>query len=136
MRLPTGFRVVRSPGRFELAVGEVVRTIPAGTVASYGRVAGWAGFPGAARAVGGALSGGLEGAPWHRVVTASGRLVPGHEAAQAELLRSEGVSVRAGHVAPPLPWWDGHRHEDPEVTWRSSPPEKRHRRPSPPPGGR
>ena len=108
MRLPAGFRVVRNAGRFELAVAEVVAAIPSGTVVSYGMVAGWAGYPGAARAVGGVLSGGgLDGAPWHRVVTAAGRLVPGHETAQAEILRVEGVAVRAGHVAQPIPWWSG-----------------------------
>jgi alkylated DNA nucleotide flippase Atl1 len=31
--------------------------------------------------------------PWWRVVTASGRLVPGHEAEQASRLRAEGVAV-------------------------------------------
>ena len=36
--------------------------------------------------------------PWWRVVNASGRLVPGHEAEQAELLVEEDVVVRAGRV--------------------------------------
>ena len=45
------------------------------------------------------------GLPWHRVVTVAGRLVPGHETEHAERLRAEGVRVRDGHVAAPIPWW-------------------------------
>jgi alkylated DNA nucleotide flippase Atl1 len=54
--------------------------------------------------VGGALARGLA-VPAHRVVTADGRLVrrwPG----QSRLLRAEGVPVREGRVARPIPWWD------------------------------
>ncbi len=82
---------------FETAVTDIVRAIPKGHVASYGEVALDAGFPGAGRAVGNLLrrTGGL---PWWRVVTADGRLVPGNEAEQAELLRSEGVTVSNGRV--------------------------------------
>jgi methylated-DNA-protein-cysteine methyltransferase related protein len=64
---------------------------------TYGEVAEEAGSPGAARAVGNVLAR-REGLPWWRVVTASGRLVPGHEHTQAQLLRSEGVPVRHGRV--------------------------------------
>ena len=106
MRLPVGFRVVSATGEFEQRVEEMVRAVPAGTVASYGRVAEWVGAPGAARAVGGALAGGLD-APWHRVVTASGRLVPGYEREHTRLLVAEGVAVRSGYVAAPIPWWAG-----------------------------
>jgi hypothetical protein len=38
-------------------------------------------------------------------VTVAGRLVPGHETEHAERLRAEGVRVRDGHVAEPVPWW-------------------------------
>ena len=89
------------PGRdFEEAVYEVVRSLPAGGVATYGEVAADAGFPGAARAVGNLLrrSAGL---PWWRVVAAGGRLVPGGEQEQAQRLRAEGVPFTAGgKVAP------------------------------------
>jgi hypothetical protein len=34
------------------------------------------------------------------VVTAAGRLVPGHEREHARRLRAEGVKVRGRHVAP------------------------------------
>jgi alkylated DNA nucleotide flippase Atl1 len=65
---------------------------------TYGEVAAEAGWPGAARAVGAFLAAHGEGRPWWRVVTASGRLVPGHEREHARRLRAEGVSVRDGHV--------------------------------------
>ena len=107
MQLPVGFRIVAAETPFELRVGEMVRRIPAGRVASYGRIAEWIGEPAAARAVGGALSKGLHDAPAHRVVNSVGRLAPGWEREQAELLRSEGVHVWRGAVRRPVPWWDG-----------------------------
>jgi methylated-DNA-protein-cysteine methyltransferase-like protein len=105
--LPIGFRVAAPSTPFERAVERVVRGIPPGRVASYGRVAAWVGRPDGARAVGGVMARGLDEMPWHRVVTAAGRLVPGHEAEHAERLRSEGVRVAGGHVAGPIPWWAG-----------------------------
>jgi methylated-DNA-protein-cysteine methyltransferase-like protein len=83
-------------------VEAVVAGLAPGEVVSYGEVAAQAGFPGAARAVGAILAhptpgGGLA---WWRVVTASGRLVPGHEREHARRLRAEGVTVRDGHVRP------------------------------------
>ena len=109
MQLPVGFRVVSEPSRFEDIVADLVTRIPPGRVASYGRLAEWLGQPQAARAVGGALARNAGNAPAHRVVTASGRLAPGWEREQTELLRSEGVRVHRGHVAEPIPWWDGPR---------------------------
>ena len=82
---------------FTDAVIDVVRAIPAGSVMSYGEVAEDAGYPGAARAVGNLLRA-TAGLPWWRVVTATGRLVPGSEAEHAERLRAEGVPIVAGHV--------------------------------------
>ena len=82
---------------FEEAVVRVLRSLRPGEVISYGEVASEAGFPGAARAVGNILAQ-VDGLPWWRVVTATGRLVPGHERRQAQLLRSEGVTVRDGKV--------------------------------------
>jgi O-6-methylguanine DNA methyltransferase len=105
--LPIGFRVVSTDTPFQRRVIRVVRRIPAGHVASYGQVAAWAGRPGAARAVGGTLARSPAQTPAHRVITASGRLVPGWEREQASLLRSEGVRVRDGRVPAPQPWWDG-----------------------------
>ena len=62
-----------------------------------GEVAEEAGFPGGARAVGQFLKRN-PGYPWWRIVYANGRLAPGNEVAQANLLRTEGVLVRDGHV--------------------------------------
>jgi O-6-methylguanine DNA methyltransferase len=59
--------------RFDAAVYEEVRLIPAGETATYGEVAGLIGSPGAARAVGGAMSRCplFPAVPCHRVVRAS-----------------------------------------------------------------
>ena len=83
---------------FERRVRRVVGRLRPGEVVTYGEVAEEAGFPGAARAVGGIMARG-DGLPWWRVVTAQGRLVPGHEAEQTRRLAAEGVRVRAGRVA-------------------------------------
>ena len=107
--LPVGFRIVAASTPFERRVEAMVRRIPAGRVASYGRVAEWVGRPEAARAVGRVMAMGLDDVPWHRVVTAAGRLVPNHEAEHAQRLRAEGVRVDRGHVAGPIPWWSGPR---------------------------
>ncbi len=95
----------RRPTDFERAVVAVVASIPPGEVVTYGEVAAEAGHPGAHRAVGAVLARspdlevelGCE-LPWWRVVTASGRLVPGHEAEHARRLVAEGVRVRGTRV--------------------------------------
>lgn len=79
-------------------VHRVVTAIPAGVVLTYGEVATEAGAPRAARAVGHVLAAAGDGLPWWRVVTASGRLVPGLEEEHAERLRVEGVVCRNGRV--------------------------------------
>ncbi len=78
---------------FADAVAAVVEAIPSGEVLTYGEVAAEAGFPGGARAVGSTLAGSGGTLPWWRVVTASGRLVPGHEDEHARRLRAEGVRL-------------------------------------------
>jgi methylated-DNA-protein-cysteine methyltransferase related protein len=84
---------------FDDDVRQVVEQLTGGTVVTYGEVALEAGRPGAARAVGAYLSRNGTGLPWWRVVTSTGRLVPGHEREHAKLLRSEGVRVVNGRVA-------------------------------------
>ena len=85
------------PGsEFERAVVAVLRGVRRGEVVTYGEVAVEAGYPGRSRAVGSLLSGGAHPVPWWRVVNASGRLVPGHEAEQAERLRREGIEIDDG----------------------------------------
>ena len=83
---------------FEQAVVRVVRALVAGEVATYGEVAAEAGRPGAARAVGRVLATTDVEVPWWRVVTATGRLVPGHEQRHATRLRADGVAVTDGYV--------------------------------------
>ncbi|MGC1184732.1 MAG: MGMT family protein [Candidatus Dormiibacterota bacterium] len=74
------------------AVARVLGDTVPGEVLTYGEVAAMAGYLGAARAVGRVLAK-SEGLPWWRVVTSQGRLVPGHEVRQAQLLSDEGVAI-------------------------------------------
>lgn len=78
---------------FEEVVYGVVRSIPAGDVMTYGEVAAEAGRPGAARAVGRIMAMSDGGLPWWRVVTATGRLVPGNEVEHRRRLQDEGVDT-------------------------------------------
>lgn len=82
---------------FSDEVATVLMRLEPGEVVSYGEVAEEAGFPGAARAVGNLVRT-TPGLPWWRVVARSGRLAPGHEQRQAELLRAEGVTITNGRV--------------------------------------
>jgi methylated-DNA-protein-cysteine methyltransferase-like protein len=86
------------PEDFRPRVVAVLLGLGAGEVVSYGEVAAEAGYPGAARGVGAVLARAEEDLPWWRVVTATGRLVPGHEVDQARRLRGEGVTVEGGRV--------------------------------------
>jgi methylated-DNA-protein-cysteine methyltransferase-like protein len=83
---------------FEDAVIEIVDSIPSGETSTYGEVAEEAGFPGAARAVGNVMRT-VPGLPWWRVITTTGRLVPGLETEHTQRLRSEGVLVKNGRVS-------------------------------------
>ena len=85
------------PTPFESAVAAVLEATEAGEVLSYGEVASEAGYPGAARAVGGVLKR-IEGLPWWRVVAANGRLVPHNHREHAARLRAEGVRIVDGRV--------------------------------------
>ncbi len=82
---------------FQRRVWNVVRRIPRGETMTYGEVAGLAGRPGAARAVGQAMSRN----PWppivpcHRVVGSGGKLVGfgGGLALKEKMLKLEGASL-------------------------------------------
>lgn len=78
-------------------VATLLERLEPGEVVSYGEIAEEAGFPGAARAVGNLVRT-TPGLPWWRVVAKSGRLAPGLEQRQTELLRSEGITVVNGRV--------------------------------------
>jgi methylated-DNA-protein-cysteine methyltransferase-like protein len=85
-----------SAQKFSTRVVTVVRSIPAGRVATYGEVAAVCGSPRAARGVGAVLSGRIDdGVPWWRVVNRSGALtIPAHlglRALQRTLLEREDV---------------------------------------------
>jgi methylated-DNA-protein-cysteine methyltransferase related protein len=81
----------------------VILALQPGEVVSYGDIADVAGYPKLSRLVGRILATSEFDdpdlhLPWWRVVNSAGRLVPGHEREQTELLRAEDVIVRNGHV--------------------------------------
>ena len=88
----------QDPGDFTAEVLRVLHALQPGEVMAYGEVAAEAGFPGAARAVGRVLRD-HDGLPWWRIVTSTGRLVPGLEAEHGKRLAAEGVTLRNGRVA-------------------------------------
>ena len=83
---------------FNEQVYALVRSIPPGSVLSYGRVARLLGVPNGARAVGWALNslpGDENDVPWQRVVNAQGRIsikTPGGADIQRALLEAEGIA--------------------------------------------
>lgn len=79
--------------RFARDVRSVIEELRPGEVVTYGEVAREAGHDGAARAVGTFLAREGDDLPWWRVVTTTGRLVPGYEAEHARRLRAEGVEL-------------------------------------------
>jgi O-6-methylguanine DNA methyltransferase len=86
---------------FARRVLSVVRSIPAGRVATYGDVARLAGVAGAARAVGNIMRTCHDATvPCHRVVAAGGRLggYGGQEALKRQLLRAEGVHLAGRRI--------------------------------------
>ena len=90
--------VKKMDNRFVYEVLEVVGEIPRGKVATYGQIASLVGRPKNARLVGKILSQvDLFGDyPCHRVVNASGRLVPGCGwLEQKELLETEGILFKS-----------------------------------------
>jgi methylated-DNA-protein-cysteine methyltransferase related protein len=81
---------------FRARVLAAVRRIPPGRVATYGDVAGLAGSPRAARAVGNIMRECRDpGTPCHRVVAAAGGLggYAGNLHLKRQLLRNEGIDV-------------------------------------------
>ena len=83
---------------------ETICEIPRGCVASYGQIAEIAGIPRGARQVGWALKHLPRDrhVPWHRVITASGRIAFETGSARFEkqrtLLEKENIAVTAGRV--------------------------------------
>jgi methylated-DNA-protein-cysteine methyltransferase-like protein len=77
---------------------DVIRSLGDGEVVTYGDIAADAGYPKLSRLVGRLLALTDDDLPWWRVVNSAGRLVPGHEREQSQLLRAEGVTVSEGRV--------------------------------------
>lgn len=115
-------RASRTAERFE-RIWATVCDIPRGSVASYGQVAELAGLPRGARQVGRALKQlpNDRDVPWHRVLTASGKLAfePGSRAfrRQASRLRQEDVPVLKGKVDMAKYRW---RPDLDELLWKPS----------------
>ncbi len=82
---------------FTQKVYQILRTIPAGKVVTYGQLASLAGYPGASRAVGRAMANNpnAPATPCHRVVASGGSLHgysgKGGLAKKRALLENEGV---------------------------------------------
>lgn len=81
---------------FFYAVKEIIRSIPAGKVATYGQIAKYAGNPQGARQVAWVLhaSSRKENLPWHRVINSKGGISLPHGSGyetQKALLEKEGV---------------------------------------------
>ena len=102
---------------------DTIRDIPQGRVASYGQVAEIAGVPRGARQVGWALKNLPRGedVPWHRVITASGKIAFAAGSMQfekqAKLLAQEGIAVVAGRVDMPRYRWEPQLDE---LLWKPS----------------
>lgn len=93
--LPPGGRSDPTEGgltAFQSAVVEVVGSLGAGELVTYGEVAMEAGNPGAAQAVANTLRR-VPDLPWWRVVPSGGRLYRTHAPVQTPLLTAEGVHV-------------------------------------------
>ncbi len=92
------------PGACQIFV-QMVAAISPGRVATYGQIAGMAGYPGYARLVGITLKNlpADSRIPWHRVVNAQGYIAfpAGSEGfeRQQTLLEKEGVTVVGGRVS-------------------------------------
>jgi methylated-DNA-protein-cysteine methyltransferase-like protein len=90
-----------TPQEYVEEVLSLVERIPEGRVMSYGAIAdSLAGISGrnSARQIGSIMARHGGGVPWHRVVTSSGRMPPGHEQEARQRLLSEGVPLKGDHV--------------------------------------
>lgn len=97
----------------------LVERIPAGRVMSYGAIADYLGR-GGPRQVGAVMSHHGGGVPWHRVVAANGRVVPGHEVEALGRLRAEGTPLRGDKVDMRSAAW-----YPPPHSMRPTPPRRR-----------
>jgi alkylated DNA nucleotide flippase Atl1 len=92
-----------TPEEYVEAVLSFVERIPPGRVTTYGAIAdALSDVSGrnSARRIGTIMATHGGAVPWHRVVGAGGRLVPGHEKEARRRLRAEGVPFRGERVSP------------------------------------
>jgi len=90
---------------FTELVLSLVERIPPGRVMSYGAIAEYLG-QGGPRQVGAVMSHYGGPVPWHRVVAANGRLVPGHEQEALKRHRHEGTPLRGDKIdMRRAAWW-------------------------------
>jgi alkylated DNA nucleotide flippase Atl1 len=82
----------------------LVERIPPGRVMSYGVIAEWLGR-GGPRQVGAVMARYGGPVPWHRVVAANGRLVPGNEVEALRRHAAEGTPMRGERVDMRLAAW-------------------------------
>ena len=97
-----------TPQEYVEEVLSLVERIPEGRVMSYGAIAdALADLSGrnSARQVGTIMARHGGGVPWHRVVTSSGRMPPGHEQEARQRLLSEGVPLKGDYVNMSLASW-------------------------------
>ena len=95
------------------AFRRIIRSVPAGKVSTYGKVAAAAGYPLYHRAVASLLRRGMPfSLPWQRIVGAGGEIKLRGDAAHEQRLRLtlEGVTFRGRRVAMDL-------HEHPLTPW-------------------
>jgi methylated-DNA-protein-cysteine methyltransferase-like protein len=86
-------------------IREMIAAVPAGSVVSYGDIAGMAGAP-SPRLVGRILAEDGHDLPWHRVLRADGTPAPHLQHEQLELLRAEGVLADGNKVNMRTYRWD------------------------------
>jgi len=107
------------PAAYTEAVLTLVERIPSGRVMSYGAIAEYLHEEfgrGSARRVGTIMARYGGPVPWHRVVTAGGRLPPGHEIEARRRLQREGVTFRGEHVTmAEYAWWPDQDPRDHEL---------------------
>lgn len=92
--------------RLHERVREVIASVPAGKVATYGDIAGIAGAP-SPRLVGRILAEDGHDLPWHRILRANGTPAPHLAHRQLELLRAEGVLADGQKVDLRTYRWQG-----------------------------
>jgi O-6-methylguanine DNA methyltransferase len=104
------------PKSFTQKVYEITRQIPKGRVATYGQIAGLAGSPGAARAVGMCMKKNpdVPATPCHRVVASDGKLT-GYSAkdglkTKRDMLEEEGVKFSGQKVNLQISQWTNFPH--------------------------